>query len=135
MGRPLKPCGTFAAYTRHKKAGEDPCDACMQAMRDQKNERVVAKRRAAGVARLALVPDVEPDVLPDRLEVARDSLGIVEAALKSPDTPGGSIAGLTRRREELVEKVLALSRPVGEELSAIEQFAARRAGRVADSEG
>ena len=28
MPRELKPCGTTAAYVRHKKAGEKPCELC-----------------------------------------------------------------------------------------------------------
>jgi len=32
----LKPCGTAAAYTRHRRAGETPCDACRRANADQK---------------------------------------------------------------------------------------------------
>lgn len=29
----LKPCGTEAAYRRHLRAGEDPCDECREAHR------------------------------------------------------------------------------------------------------
>jgi hypothetical protein len=28
---PTQPCGTVAAYRRHRKAGEQPCDACREA--------------------------------------------------------------------------------------------------------
>lgn len=30
-GRKLKPCGTNAAYARHKRNGEYPCTACLEA--------------------------------------------------------------------------------------------------------
>lgn len=33
MSRDLKPCGTRAAYQRHMRAGEEPCDPCRDAMR------------------------------------------------------------------------------------------------------
>ena len=33
MSRELKPCGTRAAYQRHMRAGEEPCDPCRDAMR------------------------------------------------------------------------------------------------------
>ena len=33
MPRELKPCGTRAAYQRHRRAGEEPCDPCREAMR------------------------------------------------------------------------------------------------------
>lgn len=32
-GRVLRPCGTWAAYKRHLKAGEEPCDPCRTAGR------------------------------------------------------------------------------------------------------
>lgn len=31
MTRPLRPCGTYAAYMRHKKAGEPTCQPCRDA--------------------------------------------------------------------------------------------------------
>ena len=89
----LKPCGTPAAYRRHLRNGEAACDACKAAVRRGVGDRNAEKRRSAGEARLKLVePPV--DVNPDPLEVARDNL---------------SIASLTRRREELVEKIIDLS--------------------------
>jgi len=33
MARQLQPCGTPAAYRRHLRHGEQPCDACRDAMR------------------------------------------------------------------------------------------------------
>lgn len=33
VGRPLKPCGTDAAYRRHLNADEVPCDPCTEAHR------------------------------------------------------------------------------------------------------
>lgn len=42
----LKPCGTYAAFTRHKKAGEEPCEVCREAR--NKVHREYAKRWRAG---------------------------------------------------------------------------------------
>lgn len=134
MVRELKPCGTFAAYQRHVKAKEEPCEPCRAAARDQKNSRMDGKRRASGESRLSLVPAVVPDVLPDPLETARDSLLLVEAALRSSETSASSVASLTRRREELVSLILSLSKPAVEEVSTIDKFAARRAERIAKAQ-
>ncbi len=30
-GRELKPCGTVAAYMRHRYHNQDPCEACLAA--------------------------------------------------------------------------------------------------------
>lgn len=37
--RKLKPCGTPAAYVRHKSRGEEPCDLCVIAQRTESRER------------------------------------------------------------------------------------------------
>jgi hypothetical protein len=39
---PLQPCGTTAAYQRHMRHDEDPCEACREA-----NRRSLRERRAA----------------------------------------------------------------------------------------
>lgn len=39
MARELKPHGTPAAYQRHLKRGEKPCDACRQANTDRARSR------------------------------------------------------------------------------------------------
>ena len=33
MGRLLQPCGTRAAYVRHRNYGQEPCDPCTNANR------------------------------------------------------------------------------------------------------
>jgi hypothetical protein len=45
MPRQLRPCGTRAAYVRHQRHGEDPCEKCvegnrlyMQQFREQRAE-------------------------------------------------------------------------------------------------
>jgi hypothetical protein len=39
----LKPCGTAAAFTRHRRHGETPCDACREARRIYGTARKRAK--------------------------------------------------------------------------------------------
>lgn len=46
--RIFKPCGTDAAYRRHIRHGEAPCDACLDAERNRTRE---AKQRRAQDAR------------------------------------------------------------------------------------
>ena len=42
----LEPCGTLAAYRRHSRAGEKPCEAC----RETRNADSQARRRAKAEA-------------------------------------------------------------------------------------
>lgn len=44
MARALKPCGTVAAYRRHRKNGEDPCDLCKKANATVQRERREVKK-------------------------------------------------------------------------------------------
>lgn len=50
MSRELQPCGTPAAYKRHRKAGESACKKCRKAHRDyiasiERKSRATAARR------------------------------------------------------------------------------------------
>lgn len=50
----LQPCGTYAAWQRHRNAGEEPCEACWQAKRAyQAAYRKIAPRRPATKQRRA----------------------------------------------------------------------------------
>lgn len=41
-----KPCGTTAAYRRHKRRGEAPCRSCLQANARDKADRKAARKAA-----------------------------------------------------------------------------------------
>lgn len=45
----LQPCGTYAAYQRHVKAGESPCVGCRQASAEYR--RTYRERRMPGDGR------------------------------------------------------------------------------------
>src|SRR5690625_2909950 len=134
MGRALQPCGTWAAYKRHKRKNEDPCDECRQASREQRQGQRRLERENAPAPSLTVVPtvgDVVEDPVLETLEVARDNLAIVEATLRAPLTPGGSIANLTKRREELVDRIRKLSGADRQEVSVLDQLAQSRKDRIA----
>lgn len=42
---PTQPCGTVAAYKRHRRAGEQPCAACAAAWAAEQR-RLYAKRKS-----------------------------------------------------------------------------------------
>lgn len=43
--RATEPCGTPAAYRRHKRRGEDPCDPCKAAWSAKQHEYYEARKR------------------------------------------------------------------------------------------
>lgn len=133
MPRELSPCGTPAAYRRHKRNGEPVDDACAQAGRDQKNVRKDAERSDSGAA-FAVAAMAEPafdDV--DPLTEALDNLRIIRAALGSAP-PHNTVASLTKRRDELVDRIVEIkaSKP---EVSVLDELTRKREARRAEASG
>ncbi|WP_395109829.1 hypothetical protein [Actinomadura sp. SCN-SB] len=63
MARDLKPCGTTAAYQRHLRRGETPCDACREASNAE--NRGSERHKQWGRARmraLVALSEIYPDV-------------------------------------------------------------------------
>lgn len=136
MAKELQPCGTVAAARRHQRAGEPVCDECQQAIRDEKNGRKDAERSesAADVAAAVAAEPVVDEV--DALAEALDSLRIVRAVLRSDATPANTVAALTKRRDELVDRVGRLrAEAVPVEVSRIDELTSRRRERRAEATG
>jgi hypothetical protein len=130
MARPSAECGTFSAYKRHKRNGDPVDDACAQAARDQKNDRVAAKRAdVTEVVRLAIVDALPPEPGIDELEEARLNLSIVRATMVA-GVPTG-MAALSKQYADLVALVKRLENQAKPEVSALDQLANRRAERLA----
>lgn len=135
MPRSLAPCGTAAAYRRHKRRGEPVDDACAAAARDQKNQRVLSSRdRLAEVTRLkAAERTASPDSSPiDPVAEARWALQLVKSRMEAG---GSDIASLSRTHTELVAEIARLEKAAKqtERVSALDQLAQRRADRLAAS--
>lgn len=126
MPQELKPCGTPAAARRHRRKGEPLCEVCEQAVRDEKNARKQAERELSAEAvgkAVSAAPGVD-DV--DPLEEAMDNLRIVRAVLRSGDVPASAVANLTKRRDELVDRIRALKNEQPSEVSVIDELTSRR---------
>jgi len=88
MARELQPCGTPAAYQRHVRRGEQPCDACREANRTywrQWADRTgYGRARYRAMRRLAdLYPDIYRRLL--REELAKE---MAKAQSNSDDSSG-----------------------------------------------
>ena len=131
MARELRPCGTFAAYQRHLRKKEPICDLCAEAAREQKNTRVDSGRaESASLVALALAAEPAPDVL-DELDEARENLRAVKAAMS--EASANAVAALSKRREELVRRIVVLSKSNEPEMSVFDQLRQRREERIAAS--
>lgn len=119
MPRPLAPCGTISAAKRHRRKHEELDDACLQAERDEKNQRQARKRQEAADSALdALPPAVDPSDPIDRDEVLRESLRMLRAHLMT--SPPQSIAGITKAIRETVDALQgpAQAQQTGQEATA-----------------
>lgn len=126
MARELKPCGTEAAYRRHLRKGEEPCAKCTDFIR-----RRSKGRREAEKITLGDIPVQPVDGEVDPLTEALDSLNIIRAALHSGDVPMNTIAALTKRRDELVDRIKEMREQSAErKVSVVDELTSRRNRRT-----
>lgn len=127
MARPLSPCGTLAAARRHKKNGEEPCEPCRQAVRDEKNERMLRKREAAAMEGRRAAPS--PSAAVDREAVLHEVLRTLRGQLAA--APPQSVGAIAKQIRDTLDALgagaskPATGRPGG--LSDIEQRMRKRA--------
>lgn len=102
MARELQPCGTVAAARRHQRNPEKfgpLCDACAQAIRDEKNGRVNERRAEDVEAARAAMPVDASEVSRDEVlhEVLRTLRGQLLAA------PPQSVAGIAKQIRDTLD--------------------------------
>ena len=103
------PCGTTAALRRHRRRGERPCEACLEAGRLAVREARQAAQRAwleRFHARLAAEPVITGPL--DEVADTRENWRLVCAAMD--EAPAEAMPGLSRRREVLVDRLVTLQR-------------------------
>lgn len=144
MGRRLAECGTWSAYKRHKRNGEEACEKCKEAARERsraQRERVAQVKiqgfdgETVPISQIvaygqSIVVDVPATESP--LDAARWRLHRVRAALlvASPR----DVAALAKAESECMEEVARLAASEGPaKESALDQLAARRAERFANA--
>lgn len=127
MARPVQPCPSWAAYKRHLRNKEDPCDGCREAARDQRVKQLDGDRDVRKLSVLAPVVDLPavPDDVFDPLADAKDNLRMVKSALDN--AVPREVAALSKRRQELVALIVELGGK--KEVSLADQLAEIRARR------
>lgn len=122
-------CGTRAGYQAHRRRGEQACAACTAANRAATQER----RRASQAERKpqAGANSIQPSVPSrdvDPVEDARENLAIIRNAMRG--APSNALAGLSKRRQELVA-FIAAETGGRKEVTVADELAAARAARTA----
>ena len=125
MARELKPCGTYAAYRRHLRNDEAPCEECRQAARDQKNVRKDAARQEAAVRAVEATPPVDEEV--DRRGILLEVLASLRGQLReAPPQSAGSIAKQIRDTLDALEGPDDVAQAV---VNPVDEIARRREAR------
>lgn len=132
----LKPCGTEAAYQRHRRRGESPCVDCVAAHSSLNAERKRAlsrERREASKARLTVV---EGDVGGERrgggdapLDAAvelRTLYAVLDESLK--EAAPQYRAGIVREMRAVMGQLEKVQSGEGESLESVMGEALRRIG-------
>lgn len=130
MARELQPCGTIAAARRHQRNPEKYgplCDECAQAIRDEKNGRVDARRSGDVQAAREAMP--EPSAEVDRDGVLHEVLRTLRGQLAA--APPQSVAGIAKQIRDTLDAMGAQGESVAEKGGGVDDIAARRAEREA----
>ena len=102
MADKLQPCGTIAAARRHQRNPEKfgpLCDACRQAIRDEKNLRKDVDRASAAQAARAAMPEPSEDV--DRDAVLHEVLRALRGQLA--EAPPQSVASIAKQIRDTLD--------------------------------
>ena len=130
MAVELQPCGTIAAARRHQRNPEKfgpLCDACRQAIRDEKNLRKDVDRASAAQAARAAMP--EPSEGVDRDAVLHEVLRTLRGQLA--EAPPQSVASIAKQIRDTLDALGAQSESAGAGTGGLNDIEARRAEREA----
>lgn len=92
MARKTAPCGTPAAYNRHIRRKERPCDPCSQANRLYKRD--LREKQALAIAKLTAIPDPPSGLT--RLEELQEQRDRLHEILHSATCPPGAAAAISK---------------------------------------
>lgn len=126
MARKAQPCGTTAAYQRHRRNGEDPCEDCLRAWREAKAERTRERRAEDVEAAQAAMP---PAGVVDRDDVLHEVLRTLRGQLA--EAPPQSVASIAKQIRDTLDALGAKSETAQVTGGGVDDIAARRAEREA----
>ena len=122
-----KPHGTMAAYRRHRRHGETPCDPCKQAAREVRHTQYVKDKQREEekiIEAAKTVPDED-----DPATILRESLRLLrghEQVATAKEAPA-----VARAIRETLDALKTLEEPaVVEKVSVLDEIAQRRNERA-----
>lgn len=128
------PCGTFAAYRRHKRKDEPVDPECAQAARDQRKDRRDEQRAAEAAASAEAAEGISEDV--SHLDLLMETRARLRGHLHSDLTPPQSVASIARELRAVSVEIASLtseSKPTqAQESGGVDDLARRRAERQAN---
>lgn len=117
MARQLKPCGTPAAYRRHLRHDEEPCEKCKRAAREEKR----LQRAEMRVDESAVLVEELPDR--PRLNELRWQAEVLRKAIEWASTNHlARLPGLMKERRDTLAEIAKLSEADDTEGGALGEF-------------
>jgi len=100
MPRELRPCGTNAAYIRHIRKGEKPCEPCRQAhLRDNRRKWHIASAKVKG--RYKRRRTIRYQAVKDLIRAHQDEFYGLMDDIRASGHPGGDV------RNEAIRRLIA----------------------------
>lgn len=125
----LKPCGTSAAYRRHLRNGEEPCQKCLTAVREETRTKREKERAEVASKVRESEPVLKVDGELDPLEELRAQYDLLGRHLL--EAPPQSVAAISRERRAILEQLTA-DKPVEASTGGVfDELAQRRKSRRA----
>lgn len=125
----LKPCGTSAAYRRHLRNGEEPCQKCLTAVREETRTKREKERAELASKVRESEPVLKVDGELDPLEELRAQYDLLGRHLL--EAPPQSVAAISRERRAILEQLTA-DKPVEASTGGVfDELAQRRKSRRA----
>lgn len=111
MPRAKAPCGTYSAYKRHMRDGEDVDAACRQASVERSRDQ--QKQRRDGESSAPRTPHSDPPKSGKTKQEALEwNLQLIEAAML--EVEASKLAPLSKRHSELLAEIAGMSGEVKE---------------------
>lgn len=131
MARDLQPCGTVAAYKRHLRHGEEPCETCLAGKRAHQARRRAAERVPESPVPVPEPPSEDAAGPAGVAEELRWQVELLRGAIKwAAENDPGKMPALAKERRETLAALADLGDEDVSEGGALGEFLSGPTGLV-----
>lgn len=130
MPRKVTPCGTLTAYNRHRRNGEQACEACLAAKREDKARRMAEQQAEQAEAAAKVRESMKPEG--DTLKLLEEQRDVLRSLTLSSETPPQSVAGLSKQLVAVQDRIDELQRAAAKKNSSAPTTTSATPGGLGD---